>query len=122
METGCVLCEAGNEVTLCLVEIKVLRTQWNKEIKASFKGRHVKGWIRVKPAVLSDKDSRSVASCYIDTGYNLSSKSKGSFAGIVLHSRGLRKIMTKLRVRQIKQDSFLTAATLMLTFYHFSGH
>jgi len=32
METGCVLCEAGNELTLCLVAIKVLRTQWNQRI------------------------------------------------------------------------------------------
>jgi hypothetical protein len=65
MDTGGILCEAGNELTLCLVEIKVLRTQWNKEIKASFKGRDAKGWIRVKRAVLSDKDSHSVTSCYI---------------------------------------------------------
>jgi hypothetical protein len=83
METGCILCETGNELTLCLVEIKVRRTQCNKEIKGTFKGRNVEGWIRVKPAVLLDKDSHSVASCYIDTGYNLSSKSKGSFAGIL---------------------------------------
>jgi hypothetical protein len=122
METGCALCEAGNELTLCLVEIKALRTQWNKEIKASFKGRDVKGWIRVKPAVLSDKGSHSVASCYVDTGCSLSSISKGSFAGLLLRSRGLRKITPKLKVRRLKHDSFVTAVALILAFYHFSGH
>jgi len=122
METGCILCEAGNELTLYLVAIKVRSAQWNKEIKATFKGHDVKGWIRVKRSVLSDKDSHSVTSCYIDTGCNLSSKSKGSFAGLVLHSMGLRKIMTKLRVRPLKHDSFMTAAALMSAFCHFSGH
>jgi len=56
METGSIVYGTGNEPTLCLVEIKVLPIEWNKEIKATFKGRDVKGWIRVKPAVLSDKD------------------------------------------------------------------
>ena len=116
MQTGCILSETGNELTLCLVEIKARRTQCNKEIKAVFKGPNVEGWIRVKPAVLLDKDSHSVASCYIDTGYNLLSKPKGSFAELLLRSRGLRKIMTKLKLRYLKHDNFLTAAVLLLIF------
>ena len=43
MQTGSILYETGNEPTPCLVEIKVLPSQWNKEIKATFKGRDVKG-------------------------------------------------------------------------------
>jgi hypothetical protein len=110
MQTGSILYETGNEPTPCLVEIKVLPSQWNKEIKATFKGRDVKGWIRGTPAVLSDKDSHSVTSCYVDRGYNLSAKFKGRFAGLLLRSRGLRKIITKLGVRHLKHDNFLTAA------------
>jgi hypothetical protein len=54
MQTGGVLCEAGNELTLCLVEIRALCAGQNKQIEASFKGREVKWWIGVQPAVLSD--------------------------------------------------------------------
>jgi hypothetical protein len=94
METGSILYETGNEPTLCLAEIEALRTQWSKEIKVTFKGRNVNGWSRMKPAVLSDKDSHCVTSRYIERGYNLSAKLKGSFAGHSMRSRDLRKIMT----------------------------